>query len=161
MARPVHLFANDPTSSTVRSNRSTTTSRGDPIRPTCSHGNALTGYFIVDVAMRALAIADAQPPPPHHGLILREGSPHRLADVERHFRHLLTDGDVRRTRNWQWSLKPDPAAPYFRVLNLVMQAQRFDPTVTMYAASYPNSPRYQAQASTRSGSGRSNSQART
>jgi deoxyribodipyrimidine photo-lyase len=48
---------------------------------------------------------------------------------ERHFRHLLVDGDVpQNAGNWQWVAGTGPdAAPYFRVLNPLTQARRFDP----------------------------------
>ncbi len=48
---------------------------------------------------------------------------------EQHFRRLLVDGDVpQNAGNWQWVAGTGPdAAPYFRVLNPLTQARRFDP----------------------------------
>ena len=48
---------------------------------------------------------------------------------ERHFRHLLVDGDIpQNAGNWQWVAGTGPdAAPYFRVFNPLTQARRFDP----------------------------------
>jgi deoxyribodipyrimidine photo-lyase len=48
---------------------------------------------------------------------------------ERHFRRFLIDGDVpQNAGNWQWVAGTGPdAAPYFRVLNPLTQARRFDP----------------------------------
>ncbi len=48
---------------------------------------------------------------------------------ERHFRHLLADGDVsQNVGNWQWVAGTGPdAAPYNRIFNPVLQSRRFDP----------------------------------
>ena len=48
---------------------------------------------------------------------------------ERHFRRFLVDGDIpQNAGNWQWVAGTGPdAAPYFRVLNPLTQARRFDP----------------------------------
>jgi deoxyribodipyrimidine photo-lyase len=48
---------------------------------------------------------------------------------ERWFFHELADGDVaQNVGNWQWVAGTGPdAAPYFRVLNPLTQARRFDP----------------------------------
>ena len=90
-----------------------------------------TGYPIVDAAMRELAATGWM----HNRLRLITASffvKDLLTDWrigERHFRHLLTDGDVpQNAGNWQWVAGTGPdAAPYFRVLNPLTQAHRFDP----------------------------------
>jgi deoxyribodipyrimidine photo-lyase len=48
---------------------------------------------------------------------------------ERHFRHLLVDGDVpQNVGNWQWVAGTGPdAAAYNRIFNPVLQSRRFDP----------------------------------
>jgi deoxyribodipyrimidine photo-lyase len=48
---------------------------------------------------------------------------------ERHFRHVLVDGDVsQNVGNWQWVAGTGPdASPYNRIFNPVLQGQRFDP----------------------------------
>lgn len=48
---------------------------------------------------------------------------------ERHFRHLLADGDVpQNVGNWQWVAGTGPdAAAYNRIFNPVLQSRRFDP----------------------------------
>ncbi|HSM00884.1 MAG TPA: deoxyribodipyrimidine photo-lyase [Acidimicrobiia bacterium] len=48
---------------------------------------------------------------------------------ERHFRRLLVDGDLpQNVINWQWVAGVGvDAAPYFRVMNPVLQAERHDP----------------------------------
>jgi deoxyribodipyrimidine photo-lyase len=48
---------------------------------------------------------------------------------ERHFRRLLVDGDMaQNVVNWQWVAGVGvDAAPYFRVINPVLQAERHDP----------------------------------
>lgn len=93
------------------------------------HG--LTGYPIVDAGMRELAATGWMP----NRLRLIAASflvKDLLADWrigERHFRHLLIDGDIpQNAGNWQWVAGTGPdAAPYFRVLNPLTQARRFDP----------------------------------
>lgn len=49
---------------------------------------------------------------------------------ERHFRHVLVDGDVpQNVGNWQWVAGTGPdASPYNRIFNPVLQGQRFDPS---------------------------------
>ncbi|MEP7046491.1 MAG: deoxyribodipyrimidine photo-lyase [Ilumatobacteraceae bacterium] len=90
-----------------------------------------TGYPIVDAAMRELGATGWM----HNRLRLITAS-FLIKDLlvdwrlgERHFRHLLIDGDVpQNAGNWQWSAGTGPdAAPYFRILNPVTQARRFDP----------------------------------
>jgi deoxyribodipyrimidine photo-lyase len=91
----------------------------------------LTGCPIVDAGMRELAATGWMP----NRLRLITASflvKDLLADWrigERHFRHLLVDGDVpQNAGNWQWVAGTGPdAAPYFRVLNPLTQARRFDP----------------------------------
>ena len=48
---------------------------------------------------------------------------------ERHFRHLLVDGDVaQNVGNWQWVAGTGPdASPYHRIFNPVTQSRKFDP----------------------------------
>jgi deoxyribodipyrimidine photo-lyase len=48
---------------------------------------------------------------------------------ERHFRHLLVDGDVpQNVGNWQWVAGTGPdAASYNRIFNPVIQSRKFDP----------------------------------
>ncbi len=90
-----------------------------------------TGFPIVDAAMRELAATGWM----HNRLRLVTASflvKDLLVDWrvgERHFRHLLVDGDVpQNAGNWQWVAGTGPdAAPYFRVLNPLTQARRFDP----------------------------------
>ena len=90
-----------------------------------------TGYPIVDAGMRELAHTGWMP----NRLRLITASflvKDLLADWrigERHFRHLLIDGDIpQNAGNWQWVAGTGPdAAPYFRVLNPLTQARRFDP----------------------------------
>ena len=90
-----------------------------------------TGYPIVDAAMRELAATGWM----HNRLRLITAS-FLVKDLlidwrlgERHFRSLLVDGDVSQNAgNWQWSAGTGPdAAPYFRILNPITQACRFDP----------------------------------
>ncbi len=93
------------------------------------HGQ--TGYPIVDAGMRELAATGWMP----NRLRLITASflvKDLLADWrigERHTRHLLIDGDIpQNAGNWQWVAGTGPdAAPYFRVLNPLTQARRFDP----------------------------------
>ena len=90
-----------------------------------------TGYPIVDAGMRELAATGWMP----NRLRLVTASflvKDLLADWrigERHFRHLLIDGDIpQNAGNWQWVAGTGPdAAPYFRVFNPLTQAGRFDP----------------------------------
>ena len=90
-----------------------------------------TGYPIVDAGMRQLSTTGWM----HNRLRLITASflvKDLLADWrigERHFRHLLVDGDIpQNAGNWQWVAGTGPdAAPYFRVFNPLTQARRFDP----------------------------------
>jgi deoxyribodipyrimidine photo-lyase len=90
-----------------------------------------TGYPIVDAGMRELASTGWM-----HNRVRMITASFLVKDLlvdwrigERHFRHLLIDGDVpQNAGNWQWVAGTGPdAAPYFRVLNPLTQAQRFDP----------------------------------
>jgi deoxyribodipyrimidine photo-lyase len=90
-----------------------------------------TGVPIVDAAMRQLAVTGFMP-----GRLRMVAASFLVKDLlvdwrvgERHFRQLLVDGDVAQNAgNWQWVAGTGPdAAPYFRVLNPLTQARRFDP----------------------------------
>jgi len=90
-----------------------------------------TGYPIVDAGMRELAATGWM-----HNRVRMITASFLVKDLlvnwrigERHFRHLLVDGDVpQNAGNWQWIAGTGPdAAPYFRVLNPLTQARRFDP----------------------------------
>lgn len=91
----------------------------------------VTGYPIVDAAMRELAATGWM----HNRLRLITASflvKDLLVDWrwgEQHFRRLLVDGDVpQNAGNWQWCAGTGPdAAPYFRVMNPIAQARRWDP----------------------------------
>jgi deoxyribodipyrimidine photo-lyase len=90
----------------------------------------LTGYPIVDAAMRELATTGWM----HNRLRMIVGSflvKDLLVDWrigERWFRHLLVDGDIaQNSGNWQWVAGTGhDAAPYFRVFNPVTQSRKFD-----------------------------------
>jgi deoxyribodipyrimidine photo-lyase len=90
-----------------------------------------TGYPIVDAGMRELAATGWM-----HNRVRMITASFLVKDLlvdwrvgERHFRHMLIDGDVpQNAGNWQWVAGTGPdAAPYFRVLNPLTQAERFDP----------------------------------
>ncbi len=90
-----------------------------------------TGFPIVDAGMRELAATGWMP----NRLRLVTAS-FLVKDLlidwrrgERHFRHLLIDGDIpQNAGNWQWVAGTGPdAAPYFRIINPLTQARRFDP----------------------------------
>ncbi len=90
-----------------------------------------TGVPIVDAGMRQLAATGWMP-----NRMRMIAASFLVKDLlvdwrvgERHFRHLLVDGDVpQNAGNWQWVAGTGPdAAPYFRVFNPTAQAQRFDP----------------------------------
>ncbi len=90
-----------------------------------------TGVPIVDAGMRQLAATGWM----HNRLRMITASflvKDLLVDWrhgERHFRHLLADGDVpQNVGNWQWVAGTGPdAAPYFRVFNPTLQSRKFDP----------------------------------
>jgi deoxyribodipyrimidine photo-lyase len=90
-----------------------------------------TGYPIVDAGMRQLADTGWM-----HNRARMICASFLVKDLlvdwregERWFFHLLADGDVaQNVGNWQWVAGTGPdSAPYFRVLNPVTQARRFDP----------------------------------
>jgi deoxyribodipyrimidine photo-lyase len=90
-----------------------------------------TGYPLVDAAMRQLLETGWM----HNRLRMLTAmflSKHLLLDWrlgERHFMNLLVDGDFAANNGgWQWSAATGTdAAPYFRIFNPTVQAQRFDP----------------------------------
>jgi deoxyribodipyrimidine photo-lyase len=90
-----------------------------------------TGYPLVDAAMRQLAATGWM-----HNRVRMVAASFLVKDLfidwrlgERHFRHVLVDGDTpQNVGNWQWSAGTGPdAAPYHRVMNPVTQSRRFDP----------------------------------
>ncbi len=90
-----------------------------------------TGYPIVDAGMRELRATGSM-----HNRVRMITASFLVKDLlvdwrlgERHFRHLLTDGDVsQNVGNWQWVAGTGPdAAPYFRVFNPVTQSRAHDP----------------------------------
>jgi deoxyribodipyrimidine photo-lyase len=91
----------------------------------------LTGYPVIDAGMRQLRETGWM----HNRARLLCGSflvKNLLVDWrigERHFRHLLVDGDVpQNVGNWQWVAGTGPdAAAYNRIFNPVIQSRRFDP----------------------------------
>jgi deoxyribodipyrimidine photo-lyase len=93
-----------------------------------------TGYPIVDAGMRQLRQTGWM----HNRLRMIVGSflvKDLLVDWrlgERHFRHLLVDGDVaQNVGNWQWVAGTGPdASPYHRIFNPVTQSRKFDPDGT-------------------------------
>jgi len=90
-----------------------------------------TGFPIVDAGMRQLRETGWM----HNRVRMIVGSflvKDLLVDWrigERHFRHLLVDGDVaQNVGNWQWVAGTGPdASPYHRVFNPVTQSRKFDP----------------------------------
>lgn len=90
-----------------------------------------TGYPIVDAGMRELLHTGSM-----HNRVRMITASFLVKDLlidwrrgERHFRRLLTDGDVsQNVGNWQWVAGTGPdAAPYFRVFNPVTQSRNHDP----------------------------------
>lgn len=90
-----------------------------------------TGYPIVDAGMRELLATGSM-----HNRVRMIAASFLVKDLlvdwrvgERHFRHLLTDGDIpQNVGNWQWVAGTGPdAAPYFRVFNPVTQSRTHDP----------------------------------
>ena len=90
-----------------------------------------TGVPIVDAGMRQLASTGWM-----HNRVRMITASFLVKDLlidwregERHFRHLLADGDVpQNVGNWQWVAGTGPdAAPYFRVFNPTRQSRKFDP----------------------------------
>lgn len=91
----------------------------------------MTGYPIVDAAMRQLALDGWI-----HNRVRMVASSFLVKDLlidwrrgERWFRRHLLDADVAsNVMNWQWVAGVGvDAAPYFRILNPVTQGRRFDP----------------------------------
>ncbi|MEO6629261.1 MAG: deoxyribodipyrimidine photo-lyase [Aquihabitans sp.] len=90
-----------------------------------------TGFPIVDAGMRELLATGCM-----HNRVRMITASFLVKDLlvdwrrgERHFRYLLTDGDVpQNVGNWQWVAGTGPdAAPYFRVFNPVTQSRTHDP----------------------------------
>ena len=90
-----------------------------------------TGYPIVDAGMRELAATGTM-----HNRVRMVAASFLVKDLlidwrrgERHFRHMLADGDVpQNVGNWQWVAGTGPdAAPYFRIFNPVTQSRTHDP----------------------------------
>lgn len=90
-----------------------------------------TGYPIVDAGMRELATTGGM-----HNRVRMITASFLVKDLlidwrlgERHFRRLLTDGDIsQNVGNWQWVAGTGPdAAPYFRVFNPLTQSRVHDP----------------------------------
>ena len=91
----------------------------------------MTGFPIVDAGMRELLATGYM-----HNRVRMITASFLVKDLlvdwrigERHFRHLLADGDVpQNVGNWQWVAGTGPdAAPYFRVFNPTLQSAKFDP----------------------------------
>ena len=121
-----------PTSSTTRSSRSTTQLRGVPTRPRCRPGNKAAPATRSSTPACANSATTGWMPNRLRLITASFLVKDLLADWrigERHFRHLLVDGDIpQNAGNWQWVAGTGPdAAPYFRVLNPLTQARRFDP----------------------------------
>jgi len=92
----------------------------------------MTGYPLVDAGMRQLATEGWM-----HGRVRMLTASFLVKDLlidwrrgERHFRHLLVDGDpAQNIGNWQWVAGTGTdAAPYFRVFNPVTRSRKFDPS---------------------------------
>jgi deoxyribodipyrimidine photo-lyase len=90
-----------------------------------------TGFPIVDAAMRQLAAEGWI-----HNRARMIAASFLVKDLlidwrlgERHFRRWLVDADpAQNVGNWQWVAGTGvDAAPYFRILNPVVQGRRFDP----------------------------------
>jgi len=127
-----HLLAEIPTLTThaMRSRYDDIEWRNDPTEIVAwKDGN--TGIPVIDAGMRQLLATGWM----HNRARLLCGSflvKNLLVDWrigERHFRHLLVDGDVpQNVGNWQWVAGAGPdAAAYNRIFNPVIQSRRFDP----------------------------------
>ena len=97
----------------------------------CAWRAGMTGYPIVDCAMRELAATGWM-----HNRLRMIAASFLVKDLlvdwrwgERWFRRMLADGDLAQNAgNWQWVAGTGPdAAPYFRIFNPVVQSRRFDP----------------------------------
>jgi deoxyribodipyrimidine photo-lyase len=93
-----------------------------------------TGYPIVDAGMRQLQQTGWM-----HNRVRMITASFLVKDLlidwrrgERHFRHLLSDGEPSQNAgNWQWVAGTGPdAAPYFRIFNPITQSKKFDPDGT-------------------------------
>jgi deoxyribodipyrimidine photo-lyase len=127
-----HLLADIPTLTTnaMRERYDDIAWRNDP-REIAAWKDGFTGYPIIDAGMRQLRETGWM----HNRARLLCGSflvKNLLVDWrvgERHFRHLLVDGDVaQNVGNWQSVAGTGPdAAPYNRVFNPLTQSRKFDP----------------------------------
>ncbi len=127
-----HLFAEMPAlvDHSLRPERDRIEWRDDPAGLAAwKHGR--TGYPIVDAGMRELRETGTM-----HNRVRMITASFLVKDLlvdwrhgERHFRHLLADGDVpQNVGNWQWVAGTGPdAAPFFRVFNPVTQSRTHDP----------------------------------
>jgi deoxyribodipyrimidine photo-lyase len=105
--------------------------RDDPAEVAAWKGG-FTGYPVVDAAMRELRQTGWM-----HNRARMIAASFLVKDLlvdwrigERHFRHLLVDGDLaQNVGNWQWVAGTGPdAAPYHRIFNPVTQSRKFDPS---------------------------------
>ena len=127
-----HLLADIPTLTTtaMRERYDELEWRNDPTEIAAWKGG-FTGYPVIDAGMRQLRQTGWM----HNRARLLCGSflvKNLLVDWrigERHFRHLLVDGDVpQNVGNWQWVAGTGPdAASYNRIFNPVSQSRKFDP----------------------------------
>jgi deoxyribodipyrimidine photo-lyase len=127
-----HLLAEMPdlTNKAMRARYDQIAWRNDPNEIAAWKGG-YTGYPVIDAAMRQLRETGWM----HNRARLLCGSflvKNLLVDWrigERHFRHLLVDGDVpQNVGNWQWVAGTGPdAAAYNRIFNPVIQSRKFDP----------------------------------
>jgi deoxyribodipyrimidine photo-lyase len=127
-----HLLADMPTLVTkaMRERYDDVEWRNDPGEISAWKGG-YTGYPVIDAGMRQLRQTGWM----HNRARLLCGSflvKNLLVDWrigERHFRHLLVDGDVaQNVGNWQWVAGTGPdAASYNRIFNPVTQSRKFDP----------------------------------
>ncbi|MGC8461505.1 MAG: cryptochrome/photolyase family protein [Candidatus Dormibacteria bacterium] len=91
----------------------------------------MTGYPLVDAGMRELLATGTM-----HNRVRMVVASFLVKDLNvhwsigsRHFMNHLIDGDLAsNTHNWQWVAGTGAdAAPYFRIFNPTLQAERFDP----------------------------------
>jgi len=91
----------------------------------------MTGYPVVDAAMRQLATMGWMPNRARMivASFLTKDLLIHWREGERHFMNLLIDGDpAANNGGWQWSAGTGTdAQPYFRVFNPVSQGEKFDP----------------------------------
>lgn len=127
-----HLLAETPSlpSTAMRARYDRIEWRNDPGEIAAWKGG-YTGYPIIDAGMRQLRATGWM----HNRVRMLCASflvKNLLVDWrvgERHFRHLLVDGDVpQNVGNWQWVAGTGPdAAAYNRIFNPVRQSRKFDP----------------------------------